>query len=177
MEKIASTVLTRLTVNKDESAFSDAESEQLRLMLNVSVEELDIIVWGCSYIWDQAAFYNLSPTNLASQLQEHGMTEAIVNVFGAVWASMKPAFMTTLRDYTFGAPKVLKDVDWRLQLTISHQSLAKTKVCNSILNISLGDANEKDVCDDITLELSKSQLYELYKNLETIQSQLDQISK
>lgn len=177
LERIASTVITRLGNNKDESVFTDAENEQLRAMLDVNAEDLDIIVSGCSYIWDQAAFYNLTADKLASQLQEHSMSDAAVNVFGSVWAASKLAFINKLRSYTFGAPKVLSDVDWQLKLTTSHQDLSKTKVCNSVLNLQLSDANDSSKVDNILLEFSKEQLYELFNQLETVQSQLDHISK
>lgn len=174
VKKISTQVITSM-INKKETVFTESESEQLRELLSFNVEELDIFISGCNYIFDQAAFYGLSPNALASQLQEHEMTETMVTVFGHVWAAYRAQLTSKLRNDTFGAPKVLSDIDWKLQLTISHQDLAKTKVCNSILNLELHDVTEKKY-NNVVLELAKPQLLELYQKLETVQSQLDQIA-
>lgn len=176
--KTASSILQRMTEQKSGSLFTEAEADQLKAMLELTSDDLDTLVSGTSYIFDQAAFFNLSGDKLEPQLLEHSMGQASVDAFKAAWAEGRAAFTAALREKTLGAPQVLSAVDWRLQVTMAHSDLSKTKVLSSILDLTLGDASAPGAQPEhLLMELSKEQLSKLYADLERVQSQLDKITK
>ncbi len=178
LAKVATMILTRMTERKSGSTFSETETEQLKAVLELSSSDVDIFVSGCSYVWDQAAFSNLSPDKLEPQLLEHGANQSAVDVMKSVWADGRVAFINALRERTLGAPQTLDAVNWRLQLTMSHKELSKTKAMSAILGLSLGDVSDPDKAQEqVLLEMSKDQLSQLYNDLERVQAQLDKITK
>lgn len=197
LEKVAATIATRLAERASQSAFTSAEEEQLRALLELGQEDLDTLVAGISYIWEQAAYLNLSPEKLVAQLEEHTVSKDALAALAGVWAKQRLPFVSSLRERTLGAPAVVTDVDWRLQLTMAHQELSKTKVLSAVLDLTLAPAGtaaaastssssssssaegaaaagvEGEVTERLLMELSKDELLRLYNDLERVQTQLD----
>lgn len=176
--KVAATILARMAEKKSGSAFTEAEMEQLQEVLGISSSDVETLVAGSSYIFDQAAFNNLSPENLEPQLVSHGMEDTAAAAFKKVWGDGRAPFVSALRERTLGAPQTLDGVDWRLQLTMSSKDLSKTKTLSSVLDLKLGDASRPDAAPEhLVMELNMEQLMKLYNDLEKVQSQLDKITK
>lgn len=178
--KIANTIVQRLNVKTGQPPFSDAELEQLKATFNIQNEELDIVIACCGYIWDQAAFYNLSSEALSTQLTQHHLDESIATIFAYIWKNNRSQFIQQLHSKPFGTPMILDDIHWKLQLTTSSQHLSKTKQLNTLMTLSLVNANDYDdeqKKDELQLEFTNEQLIEFFKQLETVQQQLDRISK
>lgn len=183
------------------------EREQLQTVFAPSSpDDLDIILTSISYILDQSAFSNLSADKLTAHLAEHALCEASTLAIAAVWRAQGPALIARLRDRVLGAPLVLADVDWRMQLTMAHGDLTKTKVLSAVLDLTLQDPSAAASAADaaasaaadaetgagegargglvaetgtqhVRLELDKDAMLKLFKELERVQSQLDQITK
>lgn len=175
-DKIISTIAARHDPKTGMAQFSPEELEQIKSLINAQTEELDIVMNCCSYIWDQCAFYNLSPEKLSNQLQSHDLAQPKAQTFAMVWSNTRGGFITALKDKRFGAPMVLNDIDWALKLTTSSQTLAKTKQLNCSMSLSLVDANEETKKESVELEFDMEQLLNFFDKLETIQQQLDSIS-
>lgn len=177
-DKIISTITSRHDPKTGMAQFSPEELDQIKTLINFQAEELDIVMNCCSYIWDQAAFYNLSPEKLLNQLLSHNLAESKAQTFAAVWSNTRGGFITALKDKKFGTPLVLDDIDWALKLTTSSQSLAKTKQLNCSMSLSLVDAsdNQGSKGKSVELEFTSQQLLNFFEKLEIIQQQLDSIS-
>lgn len=61
-------------------AFNEAEEGQLCARYGLTVEELALVLDGCAYIFEQAAFASIEPEPLLSALQEAGCREAHAKV-------------------------------------------------------------------------------------------------
>jgi hypothetical protein len=176
-ERIISTITTRHNPKTGVVSFSPEELDQIKTLINVQSEELDIIMTCCSYILDQSAFYNLTPEKLKSQLISHELNEEKSSIFSTIWGNIRQNFLSQLKEKTFGAPMVLDDIDWTLKLTTSSQTLAKTKALNCSMVLSLVDANDEGKKKNVELEFDSKQLLDFFDKLEIIQNQLDAISK
>jgi len=182
LTSVLTTLLNRMTERKGSGAvFNDTERNALKTALELSSEALDTFIGGCSYIWDQAAFYNLTPEKLELHLKEHDLIEEAIAVFKAVWAAGRLAYVNALRERTLGAPLVLKDIDWRLQITMANTTLANTKTLSSLLDLTLGEPDSGNSSgapvEHLLIEFSKEQLTKLYDDLERVQVQLDNLAK
>lgn len=145
--------------------------------LGVSSDELATIISGSKYVWDQACFFNLSAEKLQHQLLENHMSEENATTFAQVWHKFRVPLVEKLREHTFGTPLALADLEWRLQVSMAHDKLSKTKHVNTILDLHLADPSGAVEGENIQLEFNKEQLLELYENLEKIQAQVDKITK
>lgn len=145
--------------------------------LDVTTDDLLTIISGSKYVWDQACFFNLSAEKLLAQLVEHHMSEENASVFAQVWHKFRGSLVEKLRNQSFGAPLALADIEWRLQVSMAHDKLSKTKHVNTILDLHLADPSGATSSENLLLELNKEQLLELYENLELIQGQVDKITK
>lgn len=177
--KIITTIISRIQPTNGQVNFSEEELGQLKTLLGFNSEEIDITMSCTAYICDQSAYYNLSDAKLAKQLAEHQLDEQKAITFGQTWGTFKPNFLQQLKDKSFGAPLVLSDVDWKLNLTTSAKDLAKTKQLNGIMTLSLKDANDEgsEKKEAVQLEFNQAQLFELFEKIEILQQQLDNIAK
>lgn len=164
---------------KSGRVFTEKEEDQLKQLLGISSEQLDTFISGCSYIFDQAAYHNLTAEKLMGNLQSSTMDDTQAQLLAGIWGKERMKFINNLRDNTLGAPQVLDSVDWRLQLTMAQDGISQTKGLNAVLSLTLLDVDDTDKknSDTVTMELSKEDLKKLYEDLERVQHQLDQISK
>ena len=145
--------------------------------LSLTPDDLTTVVSGSKYILDQACFFNLAAEKLHNQLVEHNMNEDQAAIFGKVWKKSRTPMVEMLREHSFGAPLALTNIDWRLQVSMAHDKLSKTKHVATVLDLHLADPSGETPAESVLLEFNKEQLLELYENLELIQSQVDKITK
>jgi len=172
-------LLTSLT-RKDKAApaFTAEELTRLPRVLAVSAAEVDTVVEAATFIFEQAAYANISK-DFAAHLTAVKVSAGRAAAFANAWSEGRDAFLNKLRDTTLGTPHVLSDVQWRLQMTLSTDAVGRSKDVNAIVNFNLIDANrigKADAKDSVTAELSKESLTRLYDKLEVIQKQLDTLS-
>ncbi|XP_055331441.1 COMM domain-containing protein 10-like [Paramacrobiotus metropolitanus] len=76
------------------------------------------------------------------------------------------------------APKQLSDVNWKLNLQLSHSKMANTKTPNALVELSLGSSDcstNTAVSEKVVIEFSKEELVDFYHKLEEMQAQLDSL--
>lgn len=151
----------------------DNEVARLTSVLAISSQDLQLIVNVSTYIYEQAAFKNLSAGKLKGHLDEGGMEEAQSTSIAKAWMDNKEPYLSKLRSHSLGAPGTLNRTDWRLQLNLGDQNLSKLKAPNALFNFNMSTAVKGGQTEDITVEFTQQQLEEFYDNLELIQGQLD----
>ena len=181
--KVLNRVVPKLGDQKAEKIFTASEEEQLCTILDLEQEQLDMVLSLSKYVFEQAAYFGSGPDKLSRSLQDGSMSEELATIFALVWKENRAPLTKKLQQFTLGMPNVLKGVDWRFQLRMASQGTAKAKDLNAVLNLTIGkaggsgagDAPAKDT--DVTLELDKDGLVDLYNKLEAIQKQIDVVTK
>jgi len=67
----------------------------------------------------------------------------------------------------------LEDVRWSLNLQTASDAQAKQVIPKAVFQFGL--KTDENTCDNVTIGFTHKELYEFYKQLETIQSQLDEL--
>ena len=175
-------VLSKLHV-KGLKLFSDDEHQQLQNLFNLSSNELNLVLDGCCFIFEQAAFTSTGPETLYGVLLEAGFDQKHSKVIGKLWAEEAPKFLEKLKNRTLGAA-TLVDTDYHLNLTLGINDLTRLQEPSAIFEFSVTDPDkepaqfetENDInqnIDKVSVEFAHGELYAFFENLEKIQAQLD----
>lgn len=181
---LLSKLLSKLHV-KNLKVFQDDERDQLRTIFKLSTQELDLVLDGCCFIFEQAAFTSTGPEPLVAVLQNAGFDEAHAKVVGKIWAEGAPGFVEKLKNRTLGAP-TLVDTDYHLNLTLGVHDLSRTQEPTAIFELSVTDPSKgnsltsahKDIeggVEKVSLEFGHEELYGFFNQLEAVQRQLDNL--
>ncbi|GAB5362936.1 hypothetical protein AAMO2058_000841200 [Amorphochlora amoebiformis] len=177
--KVLSRVINHLAHPKTDKMFTTEEEKQLSEILGLNVQDLDMVLSLSIYVFEEAAYHNCTAGKLKSSLQQAGMAESPSGSFSTIWQGSRSALISKLQAQTLGAPKVLSDVDWRLNFNMSSQSAEKEKEIKSILTLALttpsGSASSRS--ESMSIELDRAGLVDLYSKLEKIQNQIDALTK
>ncbi len=182
---LLSKLLSKLHV-KNLKVFQEEEREQLRTIFRLGVQELDLVLNGCCFIFEQAAFTSTGPEPLVNVLQDAGFDEDHAKVVGKIWAEGAPSFVEKLKNRNLGAP-TLVDTDYHLNLTLGVHDLSRTQEPTAIFELSVTDPSKdstltsahKDVeggVEKVSLEFGHQELYEFFDQLESVQRQLDRLN-
>ncbi len=168
-------VSTTASNDSDEKSISSSlllsaqEQDQISKLFQFSnAEELSLIIDFCSYIFEQALYFNANPDKLFSQLLDIGLEEIKADTFRETWTQLGRNFISVNKNRTLGGPLELETVDWQLQLKLSESDLSRQKTPSALFSFSFSNQ------ETLQLEFSKTELYQFFLHLETIQSQLDE---
>jgi hypothetical protein len=183
-------VLTGKLAAASTATFSDAETEKLEELLEVTATQLATVLGATSYVFEQAAYHGADSAKLSTDLTGAGMSPDAAAAFAAAWQDDAcAAFLERLRKHTLGAPATLTGVDWCLQLTMGHSSAQRQRDLNAVVSFHLADANsgsgggggdvggEGQGNESLAVELDREGLEALYTKMEKIQEQLDGLNR
>lgn len=132
---------------------------------------------GIKYVFESALYLSMNPDKLYNGLLEVDLNEEHAQIFKAVWEQEGRSVVAKARDREM-CPQTLQSFSWRLQLHMSEQNLSKLKAPNCLFQFNLkndsfySDENKEE---ELVVEFSQDELYSFFNNLETIQSQLDEL--
>ncbi|XP_003389279.1 PREDICTED: COMM domain-containing protein 10-like [Amphimedon queenslandica] len=170
--KILSRTLQKLHLKTD-SVFSEDEIEKLQGSLGLDSQDLELLLETTVFIFQQAA-YNIAKVQvLQKQLQEIGLNEEKAGLFSQIWGSHGKLVVEKLRSHQF-YPSQLEETKWRLNLQMADSSFSRLKEPNAIFELTVS-GKEKET-EKIKLDFNHSELYQFYKQLESIQDQLDSLN-
>lgn len=155
----------------NEKAFSNEEEEKLQVSLGLQRSDLKLLLESTTFIIEQAAYYMTKPSVLQRHLSDtlklnDDKSEAFVNA----WISSAKGIVEHLRQRSL-FPAQLEDVRWSLNLQTASDSQTKQVIPKAVFQFGL-KTNENS-CENVTVGFTHEEVYEFYKHLETIQSQLD----
>ncbi|XP_071166458.1 COMM domain-containing protein 10-like [Mytilus edulis] len=159
---------------KDERTFSEEEEEKLQGSLELAGPELELVLQSLEFFLQQAAYHTAKPGVFSQQLKQIEVEEEKVQVIVEAWANSAKDVITKLRQRTI-VPKQLESVNWRLNLQMAQSNKAKMKMPNAMFEFNVTDENTTEK-ENIKVEFTHDELYMFYKQLETIQKQLDCLS-
>ncbi|XP_012942446.1 COMM domain-containing protein 10 [Aplysia californica] len=170
---LLSRILQKLHL-KEERTFSEEEEEKLQGALDVSSNELELILETLEFILQQAAYHTAKPAVLGEQLRQLELQEDKVNKIVEAWTNGARDLVQKLKERTVHS-KQLDSVNWRLNLQMAQGSQSKMKLPNALFQLGVKDEDSGKM-ENIKLEFTHDELYQFYNQLETIQKQLDNIS-
>eukprot|EP00620_Florenciella_sp_RCC1587_P008307 CAMPEP_0182589476 /NCGR_PEP_ID=MMETSP1324-20130603/69634_1 /TAXON_ID=236786 /ORGANISM="Florenciella sp., Strain RCC1587" /LENGTH=212 /DNA_ID=CAMNT_0024806615 /DNA_START=11 /DNA_END=649 /DNA_ORIENTATION=+ len=177
-------LLTRIIAKlhlRNEHIFSEAEQEQLCGLFALSTSQLTTVLESCSYILEQAAYHTIHPNALKQLLEDAGMDEEHAQAVSTVWADEATEFVGRLKEHTMSGPKALLDSQYRLHLMMGESNLTRLKEPSALFEFKLGrpeagPQGQNTDKEDVVVEFSHSELYDLFQQLEHVQEQLDSLS-
>ncbi|XP_013789053.1 COMM domain-containing protein 10-like [Limulus polyphemus] len=155
---------------KDEETFTPEEESKLQVSLSLDKLELKFVLECLSFILEQAAYHLAKPNVLSQQLKQLKMNEKKVSAVVDAWTNNAKEVTKKLRERTL-APKELSSVSWELHMELAQSNLIKQKRLLGLIELGLTPETE----DKIQIQFDHKQLFSFYKQLETIQSQLDSL--
>ncbi|XP_065189259.1 COMM domain-containing protein 10-like [Sycon ciliatum] len=165
-------VLQKLHLSNERS-FTEEEEEKLQDVFQVEGRDLKLVLETITFFLQQAAYHLCKPSVLSQQLQNVNLSEEKTAVIAKAWQSSAQTVVERLRETSF-YPKQLDDVNWRLNLQMSQASKSRMKQPNAIFEFDISSGSK--TVDKVQAEFTHEELYDFYKQLETIQGQLDALS-
>jgi len=118
--------------------FSKEEQDTLCEKLSIDATQLSSLINAIAFIFDLSAQHNLKPNKLKSELSRVNMQDQHSEVFEKVWTENGQEFIEMLKELCF-APKVLKEVNWSLQMSVASQNSARLREPRAIFEIKTGN--------------------------------------
>lgn len=165
-------VLQKLHLTNERS-FTQDEEDKLQSVFDVDGRDLKLILETITFFLQQAAYHLAKPAVLSQQLQNVGLNEEKTSVIAKAWQSSGKVVVECLRETSF-YPRQLEDINWRLNLQMSQASKARTKVPNALFELGIHSGTQS--VEKVQIDMTHEELFDFYKQLETIQGQLDALN-
>ncbi|XP_056641396.1 COMM domain-containing protein 10-like [Diorhabda sublineata] len=164
-------LLIHIVSSKSEAIFTDDELKKLKESLKLDDDSLQLLIQCISHIFSQSTKVILKPTSLYKQLTEQlNITEEKSEEFVRIWCKK------TNEDFdNFNNKMKLENLSWEINIQGADQINNKQSVPIARVQLQLTKSdNEKK--ERVVMEFDRTELLQLYNNLEKIQVKLDQIN-
>ncbi|XP_057658875.1 COMM domain-containing protein 10-like [Diorhabda carinulata] len=164
-------LLIHIVSAKSEAIFTEDELKKLKESLKLDDDSLQLLIQCISHIFRQSTKVILKPTSLYKQLTEQlNITEEKSEEFVRIWCKQ------TNEDFdNFNNKMKLENLSWEINIQGADQINNKQSVPIARVQLQLTKSdNEKK--ERIVMEFDRTELLQLYNNLEKIQVKLDQIN-
>lgn len=173
LNKLLNRVISKIHL-RDERAFTPEEEDKLQGAFGMSAEDLDCVLTAISFIFEQAVYHHAKPNVFKQQLLNVNFAEEQSDCFVQNWLENALEINQVFRKRSV-APKQLENVNWELRLQTASANQLKMKEPTGILELSLAQADSEEQ-QKLLMQFSHEQLFNFFKQLETIQSKLDMLS-
>ena len=98
-------------------------------------------------------------------------------MFQSCWGETGSTYMTRLKSRTLGAPRVLNDVSWQLELQLAQKTATKLTTPCAVFefNTSNPSGYEETDAEKFQVEFTHEELFDFFTKIEKIQSQVDKL--
>ena len=162
----------------------------MRELFGLTAEQLDVLLGGCNFIFEQAAYYTTPPEQLNVELIGAGVSEAHANAFAATWQAGATDCVQRLKESAVLAPAHLTAVDWQLCVGTAGSGGERGQSAHSILELGLtvqqppGEAAASAAAPGaaagaetkIHLRVGREGMVDLLAKLDKVQAQIDKLS-
>lgn len=161
-------MLSHIATSKNEEAFTPNELKKLSESLRISDEHVILLINSIKYILKQSSKVVLKPTTLEKHLKEHlKFDDEKSKVFMKIWCE------EINKDIgNFDEIMNLDDLAWEQIVKVADQVSIEQQVPAARLQLNLSSTSKKDR-KNVTVELDKEDLLQLYNTIEAIQMKLD----
>jgi hypothetical protein len=119
------------------SCFSEAETEQMGSLFSLNAEQLDLVLSGSAFIFEQAAYATTPPEDLRAELETAGLGTDAAHAFSSTWQLGAAECVQRLKDMSVLAPLQLSGVDWQLCVGTAASSGARGQESHTLLQLEL----------------------------------------
>lgn len=96
------------------TVFSEAEQAQMLELFGIASTQLEVLLGGCNFIFEQAAYATTEPEKLNVELIGAGVSEDHARAFAATWQAGATDVVRRLKEGAVLAPSHLTGIDWQL---------------------------------------------------------------
>lgn len=154
-------------MNPSEEEEDQETLEELEKLAGVPRPEFLLLIKTLSYILKRTSTFLLKPTKLQQELREKlKLEDEKIDGIIRLWIKNTKPILTNLHCGSMEAKEVT-DVSWKLNLQISSNCQQKERTALACLQLKTGDGN------DIDMEMNHNELLQLYNQIESIQTELD----
>ncbi|XP_020283768.1 COMM domain-containing protein 10 [Pseudomyrmex gracilis] len=158
-----------LQSSNDTKIFNEEEEEKLLVSLDLTKNELTLLLDTVTSIYTQAACNFAKPSVMESVMKDSfKIDEEKISIFINTWMTYGKGIVENFRQKS-SFPTQVKDINWCLNVQSSSSAIHKEARPVALLQLDLTG----DKTSTLTVEFDKKQLTDIYYNLEKIQSQLD----
>ncbi|XP_023318246.1 COMM domain-containing protein 10-like [Trichogramma pretiosum] len=157
----------------DKNIFSKEEEEKLTVSLNLEKSDLLILLQSLVSIYSQAAFHMMKSNDIENSMKEFfSLNDDKIAILTHAWITHCDTITDAFKKKSI-FPCQIKDVSWTVDVQTSSTALAKD--ATPVAKIQL-ITNKQDT-SKITVEMNKTQLLDLHKNLNDIHLKLESLRK
>lgn len=176
MNGLLSRICTALISNRSQ-VFTEEEEEKLSSSLGITHDQTKLLIQTVVHIMQQAAHGMVRPALLGEHLLSAGISQEKVEIFTEQWSANAKPIVDKLRQQSL-SERLLEDIAWDLHLETASSTQARQSRPIAHLQLNLGSGNPKGdeaSSEKVVMQFDQGQLYELYDQLEQIQSHLDSL--
>ncbi|OXU24964.1 hypothetical protein TSAR_000923 [Trichomalopsis sarcophagae] len=156
-----------------ENIFNAEEEEKLLVSLSLEKTDLTILLQTITSIYTQAAFHLVKPNVVETSMKElFSIGDNKVAILSHAWITHAEGIVNALKHKSI-FPRQVTDVSWSVDVKAASTAAAKEAKPLAKLQLSFGGSENSK----LTVEMNKTQLWDLYHKLDDIQSQLDSLKK
>ena len=157
--------------------FTEEEQIKLKTILGLnSTEQVDSLINNIEYLLRQSIFHAIKAKALTKELTDLGFDTDKVVAFVDLWTNNGSKLIETFKDKSFEISRVrLTETKSKLKIEAHHTStdqFSATPLAQIDFTLKSEIKNT-----NLSLDFDQKELWQLYENLEQIQSQLDALHK
>lgn len=167
-----------LKIHSDtEASFKQDEIEKLEKSLELSNDDILLVIQILEFIFLQSTYEVIKPQNLTVHLTKINLNEEKVNSIVDTWKEHGKEIIEKIRQNKAIFSRRLMNVKWRLNIQMANNMKSKQKLPNALFEFNISGSSTKPEDEIVQIEFNKEQLYDFFLKLETIQKQIDSLSK
>lgn len=161
-----------------EMSFKSDEMDKLAKSLGLSVENVQEVIATIEFIYQQACYEMIKPAVLNTKLLALKLDETKSQALSEIWRVEGKLIMERMRQTRTVSGQRLRNVNWRINLTLASDVKSRQKAANVLMEFNLTDPNDTQGCDPepVHIEFDRDELHEFLNKLDIIQRQLDSLS-
>lgn len=144
------------------------EKRKLEKIFSINEEQLHFAIKTILYIYKRILKFIFMPVNLKNDLQNVGIEDEKVSCFIKVWSTETNATLHNLSSLTNEKYENNPNIHWKLNTELSSEYHKKTKIPKAYIAF----CGKKSVSE---MELSHQELHSIFLQIESIQSELDNL--
>ena len=142
-------------------------------VLQLNPVELATVLDGCAFIFERAAYENISPQVLELSLSQVGAEASKSSIVGQIWGAEGKYICNSLAAATIAGPMVLSSFSWSANMKVGQSNTAKLRDSSVIIDFNTVSPEGNGENSSFSVEFDHAKLYDFFLSLERIQEQLD----
>ena len=150
-------------------------------LFSLTATQLEVLIGGCRFIFEEAAYNTTQVEQLNVELIGAGMSEEAARAFAATWQAGAGECVRRLKEASILAPSQLTSVDWQICVGTAGSGGERGQSAHSILELGLTtqqppSAEGGSGAETIHLRMGRDGLVDFLAKLDKIQAQIDKLS-